>query len=251
MVGEAVWVTRSVGKTATASFRVAVVSGRPAIVECRVLAAGGPDGLDAITLRAAVTTGGVIDAAEPLLAADPSTAWGHLLRDAATSAPEEPGRELVLATIGYVAAVDAGSRRPVVEVAQAMGISRRRVQRHIELARERSLLAPPTESRPTRGHWRGIAGGHLTPLGDAEFGVVLARRLGVHPGGLVSSTIGDAPGTAARLLAFLGEEPPDGPLRDSAAVVIDAKGVRDLSPDEFLGPAMILPDGSSVRVRRR
>ncbi len=131
-----------------------------------------------------------------------------------------------------------------------MGIRRRRVQRHIEQARDRSLLGPPTEDVPPHGHWRGIPGGRLLPVGDEELGRLLGHRLGVHPGGLTGIHTTGAPGTAARLLEFLGQRPPEGPLRDTAAVVIGADGVRELTEDEFLGPAMTMRDGSTARVLR-
>jgi len=250
-VGDDVWVERTVDKVATTRFRVAVVAGRPAILECRILAAQGPDGLDASGLRDAVATKGAIDAAEPLLEDDLTSSWHRRLHHASAATPEATDAELVLATIGYVAAIDAGSRRPIVEVAEAMGIHPRRVKRHIEQARGRALLSQPTDQRPEHGHWRGIPGGRLLPLGDEEFGRLLARRLGVHPEGLIESRVSGAPGTASRLLEFLAQSPPDGPLRESAAVEIGADGVRELSPDQFLGPWRTLPDGSQVRVGSR
>ena len=237
---------RSIGRAAHVRFRVESVAGRPILTECRITAdpAVAPDGLDAGLLRAAVATRDVLDTAEPLLASDVVRAW-----DLSLSSLANPGSDrdtgLTLAAIGYAAAIDAGSRRPVLDVADAMGIPRRRVQRWIELARDLGILGRPTESTPIRGHWRGVVGGRLTPMGNELFDRVVADRLGVDPDRFLGCRISGAPRSAARLLAFLSE--PVSGTGTAAGLVIDGADARMVSVDEFYGRTRRASDGSGIR----
>ena len=245
-----VWVSREIGETATAAFRVETRGDRPIIAEARIVAAtdGSNDGLGAELLRDAVVTGGVIDAAEPLLEAS-GFQWPVQLRAVRDVALSERDSEIALTMVGYVTAVDGGSRKPVVEVAEALGLSARRVRGSIHEARERGLLERNGEV-PAPGHWRGVQGGCLTSSGVEAFLRLLERRAGVIPGGDLRSTISDSPGTATTLLRFLSEPPSPGPRRESAAVSFDASGVTEESVEDTMGSKNIAPDGTVYSVRR-
>ena len=248
--GDEVWVRRSLGSSVTASFRVGLVGDRPLILEARVACSQDQmsDGLSSVTLRHAVAVRGVIEAIEEHQDGESLASWPPMLRALHDREQTSRHREVVLTAIGYVTAVDGGSRKPDVDVAAALGLSRRRVRINIERAQDQKLLARRDATPPVRGHRRGVPGDYgLTLSGDDAFDQLLGQRLGVRADG-VHSSVDLGPGTAASLLTFLTEPGPSGPLLDSGAVVVKADGVQVLSVDAFMGGRKPAPDGGTMRV---
>jgi hypothetical protein len=149
-----------------------------------------------------------------------------------------------------VAALDADSRRPIVEIADVLGWTQRRVRDYVERARGLGyLVREPGVLR--RVDWRGIIGGELSPFGHAELWRLLEDRIGCGPGGVLAIDIAGQPGTAAALLRFLTEPRAPSPAWDTASVVAKPSGVEVRSSEGFWGPWITQPDGVTLRFMSR
>lgn len=242
-----VWSTRNVSEDATRiSHRFEVIDGAIVVAETRFLPAlsARRQGLTSVAIHTAVAMRGAVEAAEPLLDLGAGPAWQASLTAVRIDQTVSRDREAVLTAIGYVAALDSGSQRPIPDLAKVLDFKERRVRGNIQRARDRAFLSRGEQSEPRRGAWRGIRGGVLTPLGDEEFARLLRARLSVHENGTVHSSVSSEPGTAARLLEFLAQEPAPGPLHDSLSVRIGPAGAVVHDP---WGPTRYTSTGVAYR----